>query len=91
MGSLLKSERRRRKDAETQCAIFLHMTGEDAIEIYNTFIFTDEEKGKSTHSSENLRSTSLPRKMSHARGTNSTRVRKTADHSMSSLATYEVD
>ena len=44
MGSLLKSERSRRKDEETECAIFLLMTGEDALEIYDTFIFTDEEK-----------------------------------------------
>ena len=34
------------KDEETQCAIFLHMIGDDALEIYDTFTFTDEEKGK---------------------------------------------
>lgn len=49
-----------------------------------------KEKNQRTHR-KNLRSTALPRKLSHARGTNSTRVRKTADHSMSSLSTYEVD
>ena len=34
------------KDEETQCAIFLHMIGDDVLEIYDTFTFTDEEKGK---------------------------------------------
>ena len=34
------------KYEETQCAIFSHMIGDDALEIYDTFTFTDEEKGK---------------------------------------------
>ena len=29
------------KDQDTQCAIFLHMIGEDALEIYDTFTFTE--------------------------------------------------
>ena len=34
------------KDEETQCAVFLHTIGEEALEVYDTFTFTDEEADK---------------------------------------------
>ena len=30
------------KDEETQCAVFLHTIGEEALEVYDTFTFTEE-------------------------------------------------
>ena len=34
------------KSEDVQCAIFLHMIGEEALRIFNTFTFTDEDKDK---------------------------------------------
>ena len=34
------------KDEETQCAVFLHTIGEEALEVYDTFTFTESEEGK---------------------------------------------
>ncbi|CAB3978567.1 Hypothetical predicted protein [Paramuricea clavata] len=34
------------KDEGTQCAIFLHTIGEEALEIYDTFTFTETEQDK---------------------------------------------
>lgn len=77
MGSLLKSY-----------SPFLHMTGEDAIEIYDTFIFTDNEKGKNQHTHRKIWGALLSQENCHMR---EVQIHKTADHSMSSLSTYEVD
>ena len=34
------------KNEDIQCAIFLHMIGEDALRMYDTFVFTIEEKNQ---------------------------------------------
>ena len=34
------------KDEETQCAVFLHTIGEEALKVYDTFTFTEEEANK---------------------------------------------
>ncbi len=34
------------KDEATQCAIFLHTIGEEALEVYDTFTFTETEQDK---------------------------------------------
>ena len=34
------------KDEETQCAVFLHTIGEEAFEVYDTFLFTESEANK---------------------------------------------
>ena len=34
------------KDKATQCAVFLHTIGGEALEVYDTFTFTESEKGK---------------------------------------------
>ena len=35
-----------KQEEATQCAIFLHTIGEEALEVYDTFSFTEEQKGK---------------------------------------------
>ena len=34
------------KDEETQCTVFLHTMGEEVLEVYDTFTFTEEEANK---------------------------------------------
>ena len=34
------------KDEETQCAVLLHTIGEEALEVYDTFTFTEAEENK---------------------------------------------
>lgn len=34
------------KDEETQCPVFLHKIGKEALEVYDTFTFTDAEVDK---------------------------------------------
>lgn len=34
------------KDEETQCAVFLHTIGEEALEVYDTFTFAESEENK---------------------------------------------
>lgn len=34
------------KDEETQCAVFLHTIGDEALEVYDTFTFTESEENK---------------------------------------------
>ena len=38
-----------KKPEATQCAIFLHTIGQDAIEVYNTFVFTEAQSNKIDH------------------------------------------
>lgn len=34
------------KDEETQCAVFLHTIGEEALEVHDTFTFAESEENK---------------------------------------------
>ena len=42
----LKASGSETKTGDIQCTLFLHLIGEDAPRIYNTFTFNDEEKDK---------------------------------------------
>ncbi|CAB3985329.1 Hypothetical predicted protein [Paramuricea clavata] len=51
-----------RKDEEIQCAIFLHTIGEEALEIYDTFTFTETEQDKIEPLIQKFESYCTPRK-----------------------------
>ncbi|CAB4014143.1 Hypothetical predicted protein, partial [Paramuricea clavata] len=50
------------KDEEIQCAIFLHTIGEEALEIYDTFTFTETEQDKIEPLIQKFESYCTPRK-----------------------------
>ena len=44
----MEATEKNKKTEKIQCAMFLHLAGEEAIEVYNTLTFEDAEKGKIT-------------------------------------------
>ena len=76
------------KDEEIQCAIFLHTIGDEALEIYDTFTFTETEQDKSSRSFRNLRATVHQGKTQHTSDIYLIRVYKTEENSMHLYLTF---
>jgi hypothetical protein len=56
------------KTDEQKVAIFLTVAGQDAIDVYNTFTFTEEETVNMSRYSKSLRPIVNPRLMKHMNG-----------------------
>ena len=51
-----------KKSEAVQCATFLHVAGEEAIKVYNTFVFSEAEKDKIQVLKEKFKDYCEPRK-----------------------------
>ena len=69
------------KPEATQCAIFLHTIGQEALDVYNTFTFTEGDENKIDVLVEKLKTIVHGKRILPTRDINSTRARKMADHS----------
>ena len=79
-----------RKYEATQCAIFLHTIGDEALEVYDTFTFTETEQDKiEPLIFRNSRATAHQRKIRHSNDMYLIRVHKTVEHSMHFYLTFE--
>jgi HD superfamily phosphohydrolase YqeK len=76
------------KDEEIQCAIFLHTIGEEALEIYDTFNFTETEQDKIEPLIQKFESYCTPRKNTTTSDIYLIRVYKTEENSMHLYLTF---
>jgi HD superfamily phosphohydrolase YqeK len=76
------------KDEEIQCAIFLHTIGEEALEVYDTFTFTETEQDKIELLIQNFESYCTPRKTRHTNDIYLTHAYKTEENSMHLYLTF---
>ena len=78
------------KDEATQCAIFLHTIGEEALEVYDTFTFNETEQDKSSGSFRNLRATVHLEETRRRNDMYLIRVYKTEEYSMHFYSTFAI-
>ena len=78
------------KDEATQCAIFLHTIGDEALEVYDTFTFTETEQDKIEPLIQKFESYCTPKKnTTYERYVFNTCAQNGAQNSMHFYLTFE--